>query len=224
MKPSRLRQIIQKGEVRSYSKGEVFHSLDFIEVLYVVKSGYAKRYSINPKYNKAIESIYGPNHFFPLSPVFMNLFGLDLGQVSNTYVYQAMTDIELNSMGIEELIEALKKEPELYADLLYETGRRLKVDVDRLTSHALKDDHKKTVHQLVCLAKEFGQSEGKDPHAGIKMPLPLEPIDMAQQINIPEESAAKTMTLLKEQGLIKLNADKIYIPDLTLLEDEYLRD
>ena len=39
----------------------------------------------------------------------MNLFAYDLNQEAYTYVYQAMTDIELNSITIEEVI-ALKKE------------------------------------------------------------------------------------------------------------------
>src|SRR5688500_13213609 len=118
MKPSELRQIIQKGKARSFSKGQFFHSLDFNEELYVVKSGFAKRYSVREGLHKAIESIYGPNHFFPLTPVFINLFGLDFSQNSYTYVYQAMTDIELNSINNDELMELLKDKPELYKDLL----------------------------------------------------------------------------------------------------------
>lgn len=223
MKPSHLRQIIQKGEVKKFSKGQFFHSLDFNKELYVVKSGFCKRYSMDDNLNKSIESIYGPYHFFPLTPVFINLFGLDFSQKSRTYVYQAMTDIEMNGISNEKLIEILEKKPELYRDLLYETGRRLLVDVQRLTSNSLKDNFKKIVYQLVCLAEEFGEIKHKNAVTGIVMPMPLEAIDMAEQVNITEAEAAEEMKKLETQGLIKYQDGRIYIPELELLQDAYLR-
>lgn len=223
MIPSQLRQIIQKGEITKYSKGQVFHSLDFNEELYVVRSGFAKRYSMSEKLSKSIESIYGPNHFFPLTPVFINLFGLDFSQPSHTYVYQAMTDIELNSISNDKLMELLQENPELYADLLYETGKRLKVDVQRLTSNALKDDYKKVTYQLVCLAEEFGGVKHSNAIVSVHMPLPLQPIDMAEQVNVSEDSAADAMAKWRKHGLTQLKGENIYIPDMELLRDSYLR-
>src|SRR4051812_14767244 len=118
----KLRQIIQAGKITRHTKGKLFHSLDFNEELYVVKTGFVKRYSVSEDNSRTIESIYGPNYFFPLSPIFMNLFELDLNQESHTYVYQAMTDVELYSISSVKLLQTLKEQPELYADLLYETG------------------------------------------------------------------------------------------------------
>jgi CRP-like cAMP-binding protein len=219
LKPGRLREIIQSGDVIKYSKNQFFHSLDFSEEnLYVIKSGFAKRYSVSDKKVRAIESIYGPNHFFPLSPVFMNLFAYNLNQEAYTYLYQAMTDLELNSISIEELMKTLKEQPELYADLLYETGRRLKVDINRLTSNALRDDDKKVTHQLFCLAEEFGKAERRGIKIGVQMPVALKPIDFAEQINIEE-----ALNHLLKQGLITVKNGKFYVPDLALLKDAYLR-
>jgi CRP-like cAMP-binding protein len=223
MPPSQLRKLIQVGGTIRYAKGELFHSLDFNEELYVVKSGFVKRYSISEDSIKTIESIYGPNYFFPLSPVFKNLFDYELNQKSNTYVYQAMTDIELHSISGKKLLDILDKKPQLYADLLYETGRRLRVDIDRLTSNALKDDERKIIHQLVCLAEEFGKFKVKNLKTRVEMPLPLEPLDLAEQLNITEKNVAECMNKLRDQGLITTKKDQVNIPDLELLRDAYLR-
>jgi CRP-like cAMP-binding protein len=225
MKPNRLRKIIQSGETEKYSEGEFFHSLDFSsnKFLFVVKTGFVKRYSISEQNVKAIESIYGPNYFFPLSPVFAHLFEYDLNQTSYTYIYQAMTDVELHKISIKDLDKKLKEDPKLYADLLYETGRRLKVDIDRLTSNALKTDYKKTAHQLVCLAEEFGESERNNIKTSVKIIVPLKPVDIAEQVNITKASATEALAQLEGQNLIKQENGLVSVPDVALLRDAYLR-
>ena len=223
MKPSRLRKIIQKEAVKSYSQGDFFQSLEFAKELYVVKSGFVKRYSINEQGTKTIESIYGPNYFFPLSPVFMSLFEYDLNQKFFKYAYQAMTDVELNSISISDLMNLLKDQPELHADLLYETGRRLRVDIERLTSNSLKTDYKKIAHQIVCLAEEFGDVKRHNIKTSIKIVVPLKPVDLAEQLNLTEESAADNLAKLESQNLVTMENGYIHVPDEALLRDAYLR-
>lgn len=223
MRPSQLRKIIQKRPTKAYSKGELFHSLDFNEELYVVKSGFVKRYSISEQNKKSIESIYGPGYFFPLSPIFMNLYNYDLNQKTYTYVYQAMTDTELYSIETKELVELLQKKPELYSDLLYETGRRLKVDVDRLTSNALRTSYKKVVHQIFSLAEEFADMDGPGIQMSAQLPMPLSPSDLGEQLNLDAAVVANILNKLKSQGLIAVKQGLINVPDIELLRDAYLR-
>lgn len=222
MRPDNLKKLIQSGSTERYVEGQTFYALDFKEALYVVKTGFVKRYSVTKEGNRVIESIYGPGYFFPLTPIYNLLYNFRLSQDNNTYVYQAMTNVETQGISGDVLTSALEANTELYSDLFYEAGVRLKANINRLASNAIKDSYKKLTHQLVFLADEFGEVVNKGVSTGIKLGVPLKPIDMAEQLNMPLEAAEAAMRQLAELGLIKIKDSSIIIPDLDLLADVYL--
>lgn len=221
-KPDRLRKLVAKGPIESYAQGQVFYALDFKAELYVVKKGYAIRYATSEGNNKVMESIYGPGYLFPLTPVYTNILHLDLSRENNTYFYEAMTDLELQGTTTEQLKAAVEEDPLLYRDLLYEAGIRLRANINRLASNAIKDEYKRVTHQLVYLAEEFGEVVNRDTKTEIKLKLPLTPLHMAEQLNISEEVAAEAFSRLEEQGLIDTSNSSIYISDISLLKDVFL--
>ncbi|MDB5185139.1 MAG: hypothetical protein JWN38_947 [Candidatus Saccharibacteria bacterium] len=223
MKLNRLLALLQNGDTEKYTAGQVFYALDFKEELYIVQSGYVKRYSVNEDNIKVIESIYGPGYFFPLSTVYKKLLNFDLSQESSTYVYQAMTDLEIQGVSSDKLKVAVDKDPGLYADLFFEAGRRLEANINRLASNALRSDYKKVAHQLVYLGEEFGQVGHRNVKTGLKILVPLEPVDMAEQLNIDIDTVDSIMAKLEQQKLIVSKQNTIYIPDMDLLKDAYLR-
>lgn len=222
MRTDQLKALVERrGKPESYKKGQVFHSLDFDDKVYMIKSGYVKRSAVNER-SRVIESIYGPGYFFPLTPVFNKLSDLNLGQDDNTYIYNAMTDVEIKSLKLEELEEAIEANTDLYAGLLYEAGRRLKANINRLAGNALGDDYRKVAHQLVCLADEFGKLEQKGPKQGIKIAVPLQATDMAEQLNISPEVVKAIMSDLEARKLLNIKRKLLHIPDVDLLRDTYL--
>lgn len=222
MAPQKLMAVVRTGDLQTFPKGQVFHALDFKDEVYMVKSGYVKRYAVTKENKRVIESIYGPGYLFPLSGLYKKLMNFNLNQESNTYVYQAMTDLEINAIPSEELEKAIKDSSELYADLFYEAGRRLKANINRLASNALQDDYRKVAHQLTCLAEEFGDSATEGVKAPITIPVPLEPVDMAEQLNISLEVSEAVLNRLEGQGLIETANGIIKVPDMNLLKDAYL--
>lgn len=222
MKPDILKRLVQNGEIESYSKDQVFYALDFKEELYVVKKGYVKRYQINEDEKRVMESIYGPGYFFPLTQVYKKLLKFDLSQESIKYVYQAMTDVEIQGISSEQMLDAASKDPGIYIDLFYEAGRRLRANINRLASNALPDDYKKVSHQIAYLAEEFGKSVERDGKLSIKIVVPLQPLDMAEQLNISEDVADAVMSRLEKQGLLTIKGKTIYVDDINLLKDAYI--
>lgn len=214
---------MKSGVVQTFPKGQVFYALDFKEELYVVNKGYVKRYAVTKEGDRVIESIYGPGYFFPLSTIYKNLLNLELSQEGNTYIYQAMTDLEIQGIGNEALATAVEESPEIYADLFYESGRRLRANVNRLASNALKDDYRKITHQLAYLADEFGVVEEVGVRTSLCVPLPLEPIDMAEQLNVSLEVTEAIMSKLEKQGLIKYDGRLLSVPDINLLKDAFMQ-
>lgn len=223
MQSNELKDLLKKGSVVSYKKGQIFYALDFKEELYVVQSGYVKRYAIAEEGIRTIESIYGPGYFFPLTVAYTILFNFEIGQESNTYVYQAMTDVSIQGISSGQLQAAAENSPGLYKDLFYEAGRRLRANINQLTSNVLKDDYQKITHQLIYLAEEFGEVEQKGVKTGIQIKLPLAPIDMAEQLNISVEVVDAIMARLEKYELLKIKkGNKLFLPDIDMLKDGYL--
>jgi len=186
---SRISGLMANGATQHFPKGQVFYSLDFKEEFYLVKRGYVKRYQVVPDKKRVIESIYGPNYFFPLTQAYRTLLAFDLSQDDVTYIYEAMTDVDIVSIEVEAFKAAVEKDPGLYVDLFIEAGRRLKANINRLASNALTSDYKKVAHQLVCVAEEFSVVSNSD----ITIDVPLIARDMAEQLNITLASAQEAM-------------------------------
>lgn len=222
MLPNKLKKLIQKGTAESYSAGQVFYSLDFKEELYIVAEGYVKRYSIFEDKTKVLESVYGPGYIFPLTAAYSRLLNYQLGQESGTYVYQAITDVRTHGISSDALAAYCEEDPSLYKDLFYESGVRLKANINRLASNAIKDEYQKVAHQIAYLGEEFGDVKRKDSKTGLRIAVPLEAADMAEQLNLPLEVTRTAMNQLLEAGLITLDKRNIVIPDLDLLRDAYL--
>jgi CRP-like cAMP-binding protein len=224
MVPDRLTTLMEeKGTLETQSEGQVFHAQNFPEALFMLKKGYVKRYQVGKDGVRVIELIYGPGHIFPLSQLYKKLFGVEQNQEELVYVYQAMTDVEIYRLDDDAIVAQLQERPELYEDLYYEAGLRLKSNIERLASNAIKNDYKKVAHQLVCLANEFGKTTEHDGKAVSVIGVPLEPVDMAEQLNISTEIADAVMSSLHNNKLIRIKGKTIEVPDLDLLKDAYLR-
>ncbi|HVS58113.1 MAG TPA: Crp/Fnr family transcriptional regulator [Candidatus Saccharimonadales bacterium] len=224
MTPTKFRDFVHKhGTAEQYKTGQVFHGHDFPAKLFVLKTGYVKRYQATNPHQRVIELIYGPGRIISLSQLYAALFGVEQNQEDLIYVYEAMTDVEAWVVTHDQVMQALQKGPELYKDFFYESGLTLRANINRLASNALKDDYKKVTHQIKCLADEFGdvvQHKGKPV---TKILAPLRPIDMAEQLNISVEVADAVMSSLNKNGIIVIEGSTVYVPDGAQLKDEYLK-
>jgi CRP-like cAMP-binding protein len=220
MVPEQLTNLMrQQGRLEHYSADQVFHAQNFDETLFMLKTGYVKRYQVTDTDNRIIELIYGPGHIFPLSQLYKRLFGIEQNQENLIYVYQAMTDIEIFSMQDNAILEVIESNHDLYIDLFYEAGLRLKSNIERLASNALKDEYQKVAHQLFCLANEFGKTGSKDT---INILVPLRAVDMAEQLNVSTEVADAVMASLVTRNMIAIDDNHITILDVNALKDVYL--
>jgi CRP-like cAMP-binding protein len=218
-----LWDLIEKyGKLESYKAGDVFHAQDFPQKLFMIKSGYVKRYQVNKSADKVLELIYGPRHIVSLSQLYKQLFILDQNQAGLVYVYQAMTDVKMQTVSTEKIIAELENEPRIYKDFFFESGLRLRSNIFRLASNALKDDYKKVAHQYWCLATEFGKEVESTSKLAVKILVPLKPIDMAEQLNISVPVADAVINSLIKSNLLSIEDDMVTVLDMDLLEAAYL--
>lgn len=223
MKPYKFSKLVEKqGKTEKYKEGQIFHAQNFPQKLFYLRRGYVKRYQATKPEKKVLELIYGPGQIISLSQLYKKVFRVDQNQDNFIYVYQAMTDVEMKSIGLGFILKELEKDPELYKDFFYQSGINLRSNIFRLASNALKDDYQKVAHQLVSLTYEFGGMEEGDVRKTFKLPLPEAPIDMAEQLNISKEVATAVMDSLTKNKIIKVNGSTVTILDIDLLKDIYL--
>lgn len=212
--------IAARGKLERYAAGKVFHAQDFPGRLFMLQSGYVKRYQANQIENKVIELIYGPQHIISLSQLYKMQFDVDQNHSDLIYIYQAMTGVELMSIKADIVQDELAKNPLLYKDCFYESGLRLRSNIFRLASNALKDEYKKVAHQFFCLGEEFGKHSPANQR--VRILVPLKPIDMAEQLNISVEIAGAVMDRLVRDKLLQIKDDYVTILDKDRLKDIYL--
>lgn len=223
VKPTKFKELATAtGHLETYRVGQIFHSQDFPNKLFLIKTGYVKRYQARDPEHKVLELIYGPEHIVSLSRLYKKLFNVDQNQDNFIYVYQAMTDVEMFTVSEEAVLQALDDDPEMYKDFFYESGLKLKSNITRLASNSIKDDYQKVAHQIVSLAYEFAGLNPGDTRKSIVLPLPQSATDMAEQLNISTNLAEAALSSLNQKNIIKVEDDKITILDLDLLKDVYL--
>lgn len=216
MEYASLEAFMRSGRFYRRRKGQNIQSASESDAFYLLTKGYVKRYLISREGSLGVQSIYGPGSFFPLTPAFEVLFGQRIYEGKETYYYEAVTDAELYSAGRTALLEAAEANPSLYKDVLREAGRRLQSNIQQLENIALKSAYYRLAHQLVYLARQFGEAGGD----GIALCIPLTHQDLADILSLSRETVSREMAKLREHGLVAADSELI-IPDLARLQAVY---
>lgn len=208
--------------MQKFKKGQVIYSLDFEEEFYMVNQGYVIRYLVKDINNRSVQSLYGPGYFFPLTPLYRTLMSYDLNEKYAHYMYEAVTDAEIYSVSNAKLVKNIEKNMALYGDILYEAGKRLKSNIQRLESMALNSTTKKIAHLLAYFADEFGSTNRDGIKVSCTLPFPLSTQDLSEHLNIPREKIIKAINRMKAKGQIVFSGNYITITDMDMLKDIYL--
>ena len=210
---SPLYELLLNGKHLRLPKGQVVNAFDEQAQLNLIKSGYIKRYLINKDGSKGIQVIFGPEDIFPLTPVYKNIFQMDVYSGPEQYYYESMTEIEIYSIDQSTLQTALEMNPLIYKDLFYAAGLRLNSYIHRLESMSLRVANRKVANQLVYLANIFG----KKLENSTTIMVPLTHQNLADMLNLARETVTNCMTSLQEKGIIE-TGKKIVILDLEKLK------
>jgi CRP-like cAMP-binding protein len=215
---------MQEGIAHKIPRNQVFHSLDFKDEFYMVKSGYVKRSSIRRIDSRSVQAIYGPGYFFPLTPMFKLYLNLHLSPTDTSYFYEAITDVEVYTLSSKQLLAALENDKTVAVDLLYESGRRLKSNIHSLENNVWKDGTKRLAHHLVYLSEEFGKDESTGSRLEIRSRIlvPLTAVDLSEQLDISEKEVNTDIAVLTKRNLISMDGDSVVILNVDMLKDVYL--
>lgn len=205
--------LLLDGKKQVIRAGERYQASNQQGTINLIGSGYILRYLITPDKKRSIQGIYGPGDIFPLTTVFRLLFGQQIYEGMHIYYYDALDDVKLFSINGNVLLEAVKKDPNLYKDLFIQAGSRLQANIQLLENAAIKDSMKRLVHQLVFYAFNFGV-EVPD---GLKINIPLKAEHLAEIIETSPGTVRQNLTKLKKDKLIDTR-DYIVVYDAEKLQ------
>lgn len=194
----KLRALLLGGSKKTYPKGRIIQFSDDRAALSIIESGYVKRYSITSEGIQSIQSIYGPDDIFPLTPIFRILFNQKLGTGIEEIYYETMSPTTIYTINATEFTDGLNADPEIYRNLLYVCGIRLNSNIHRLENASFKAALGQVAHQLIFFAETHSTKEGKIRYIDI----PLTHQTLAYCTNLARETVTNNINKLQEKGLI----------------------
>ena len=193
--------------VISFAKGAVLYNPgDEFASVYLLKEGLIRQHVITPQGQDVLFMIYKPGAIFPLLEV--------LGGQHNRYFWQAGSEGSAHKAPLEPFLNLLHQNPSMLLDFATRVAR----GVDGLLHHMEYMMSAPALQQvtnvLVTTAKRFGTALN-----GQTM-LNLTHQEIAAQTGLSRETVTRTLTQLKEKGLIGHQGRTLIITDLGNLEKE----
>lgn len=210
-------KLLAAGRQRSLPKGQALNAPVENSPLYLLQSGYVKRYRIMSDGSQSIQGLYGPKDVFPITPAIKLLLQQDVSQTGEDVYYQAVTPVTFTTISPDSLVEAVVEDPIVFKDVLSVTGVRLNSCIQQIENISLGYSITRVAHQLVYLAESFGE---QTDDGGVKILVPLTHQDIAAIVNLARETVTNSMLRLRSRGLIAGDQGQyIIVPDLQALKD-----
>lgn len=214
---SDLYKLLRSAKKHRLPKGQSLQISDDQMFFVLITSGYVKRYLITGQGDESIQSIYGPDTTFPLTPVFEATLGLNIYKGDETLYYKTMMETTLYSITKQSLQKAIEDDSGLYKDLFYAAGLRLDSNIQRLENMSLKSAQKRVIDMLLYFAENFSY---KSEEHGVVIDVPLTHQTIADILNIARETVSNTIGRLHDRGLVsQLPKFHVAIPNIAELKN-----
>lgn len=215
-----LRAFLERHHTRTFKKGEIIiFQGEAPPCAYAVKSGTVKAYNLSVEGDEKPVAFYSSDTLFPAPWIY--------GKMSNAiYYYEAFTpEVEVYSLEREELVDFIKKRPELLymqleQALLDQLGGSMRLNA---LQHSRASD--KLIYTLHYLALNHGKSTKNQK---VEITLDLKHQDFANLTGLTRETAATELNKLKRQKIIDYGKGKPYTLDVRRLiqtmNDQFIAD
>jgi len=194
---------------RSYSKDEyVFFEGDPPEALFVVRSGRVKLLRHSREGRDVVLDVIGPSRMLGEMAVFEG--------APYDFTAQAMEPTDLISIARYDFLSLLRRFPRLSLAVISELGRRLRSASDLVHSLAVERVARRIARVLLKMADAAGRpAEG----GGTLIDVTLTRQDVADMAGTTVETAIRTMSRLRQQGIIATKRGRVVVLDRAQLRD-----
>jgi CRP/FNR family transcriptional regulator len=176
--------------------------------IYNIVSGYVKSYSINDGGLELTINVFKPYSFFPITET--------LAKKTNTYYFEAVTDVVLQKAPTQKVHEFVKSDPEILFDLVRRVSVGLEGFMLRTQYLVRSNSTQKVASTFVLLARRFGET---DKDQKVKILLPQTHADIANLAGVSRETASIEVKKLVDEGLVSVEKQVYTVEDFEKLRD-----
>lgn len=176
--------------------------------IYNLVSGYVKSYSLNDGGLELTINILKPYSFFPITET--------LSAKTNSYYFEAVTDVVLYKAPTHKVHDFLKSDPEVLFDLVKRISSGLEGFMLRTQYLVRSNSTQKVSSTFVLLARRFGET---DKNKKVRILLPQTHADIANLAGVSRETASIEIKKLVDLGYIKVNKQIYTIENFERLRD-----
>lgn len=199
----RLEDFFAQYTHQQYKKGQtIIYAGEEPAGIYYLKEGRIRQYTISPDTGATLTlHVYHPRSFFPL------VWGI--AGKRNRHFFDSLTPVTLYRAPRSEVLQFLKKEPEV----VYHLTARLLSGLDgmliRVEMLALTDVYGRVVSELLYLIKHYGNRYGATDGMAIGKVTHQE---IAEFVGSARETVSLVMKKLEDKGLVHRDGQNLCIP------------
>lgn len=191
----------------------LFNPGDPLQGVFFIKEGFIKLYEVSEDGKETIIYLTGPGNLLSLRAI------VSKEKTAHQYT-EAITDVTLYTMTMEELYRVLEEHPEHLVDLIHVLIERLNHAERRVEGFIAGDVTSRVASFLYDTAVRFGQKKGKS----ISFPVGLTHQRIADFVGSFRETITLSLNKLQKEGLIKTSRGKITILNLGKLYQRSMKN
>jgi CRP-like cAMP-binding protein/DNA-binding NarL/FixJ family response regulator len=200
-----LKDITAERKLRHLARKEmIYHEGDELRSVYFINSGKVRTFKMNNDGKEFVTGLHTAGDFLGYMSV------LEGGRVSESA--ETLEDCELASIPREELLALLYKDRDVSIRFIKMLTKEVKESESRLLELAYASVRQRVAQALLRLRDTYGKREDKD------LGLRISREDLATIVGTATESLIRTLSDLKEEGLVELQGRDIRISDPKGLE------
>jgi len=180
------------------------------DAIYKLDSGRALQYDISKDGAKIAVNVFKPPSFFPMSWA--------INGTNGGYVFEAHDDCTFRKAPARDVLEFIKREPDVMLDLLSRLYRGVNGLQRRMTYMATDNASKRLTFELIITLQRFGEAQADGFYA-----IPLSEPDLAINSGLSRETVNREIAKMKKQNLVVVRNKKLYLSSLMDLE-RYLEE
>jgi CRP-like cAMP-binding protein len=204
-----LHSLFETSKSAQFSAGEIIaRAEDEPKAIYLICSGFVRVYSINARGEEYLHIVYKSGELFPLISL--------TGKKQRGVYYEALDSAVVQKILVDDLLAAIKTDPQLSSELMFQILEQFNVYIDRVDNLEYKFGRERLVYRILFLASRFGR---KNPR-GLTIDLPITQKVLGSSINLSRETVARELRRLEDRGLVTYEDRKILILDLEALAAE----
>lgn len=195
-----------KYQFKTFAKGEIVCAPNDNEIFFLT-DGTVRMFSVASDSQLTL-NVYKPYSLFPMS--------LILRDVHDKYTYDALSQVEGYFAPKNYFKKFLEDNPDILFDLLKRIYLGLEGYFMRVETLLLGDAYLRVLTHLIIYTRRFG----KNANDKIIFDWSLTHEQLASQTGLARESVTREIRKLQDKGLIGYLGKKLFIYDLSKLEQE----